>query len=90
MDFFDAAVILKHKALWAVQGAKQKQRWQRPDIQVSDLKLGLFHNLEDISEIRRRVVVGADGGRKVQLVDKVFLRITAGSGSSSELKRANR
>ena len=90
MDFFDAAVILKHKALWAVQGAKQKQRWQRPDIKVSDLKLGLFHNLEDISQIRRRVVVGADGGGKVQLLDKGFLRITAGCGSSFERKPANR
>lgn len=30
MDFFDdAGVILKRKALWTVQGAKQKQRWRR-------------------------------------------------------------
>ena len=63
VNFFDAAVILKHKALWAVQGAKQKQRWRRPDIQVSDLKLGLFHNLEDISEIDGLLLVHTEEER---------------------------
>lgn len=69
--FDDAAVILRHKALWAIQKAKQKQRWRRLDIEESDLKLGLFHILADTSK-DRRVAVGADGGRKDQPVDKVF------------------
>ena len=63
VDFFGAAVILKHKALWAAQGAKQKQRCGRLDIQESDLKLGLFHNLEDISEIDGLLLVQTEEER---------------------------
>lgn len=64
MDFFAAAVILKYKALSAVEGAKQKQIWRGLDIQESDLKLGLFNNLEDISEI--------DGLLLVQMEEERF------------------
>ena len=49
--FDDEAVILRHKALWAVQKTKQKQRWRRLDIEEGDLKLGLFHILADTSKI---------------------------------------
>lgn len=69
MDFFDAVVILKHKALSAVQGAKQKQRWRGLDIER--LKTWTVPQLRRYLT-DRRVAVGADGRRKVQLVDKVF------------------
>ena len=69
VDFFDAAVILKHKALSAVQGAKQKQRWRGLDIER--LKTWTVPQLRRYLR-DRRVAVGVDGRRKVQLVDKVF------------------
>ena len=72
MDFFDAAVILKHKALSAVQGAKQKQRWRGLDIE--QLKTWTVPQLRRYLR-DRRVAVGADGRRKVQLVDKSLLAL---------------
>lgn len=70
VDFFDAAVILKYKALSAVQGAKQKQIWRGTGHTRERLKTWTFRQLRRYLR-DRQVAVSADGRRKVQLVDKV-------------------
>lgn len=69
VDFFNAAVNLRHKALWTVQEAKQQKKRRRTlDIQESDLQLALFHNLADISEIDGLLVVKTEEETFSQLI----------------------
>ena len=72
MDFFDdAAAILKHKGLWGVLGGKTKTKMAGTTDTREELKTWTVPELSRYLK-DRGVAVGADGGRKDQLVDKVF------------------